>query len=320
MDNAVHLDRVVKRFGDFTAVSGISLQIPRGQLCGFLGPNGAGKTTTLRMIMNILRPDEGRLEVLGRPSSEDVKTRIGYLPEERGLYKNMRVLDLLVYFGRLKGMDGREARPRAQALLEEWDLGSWRQRKCKDLSKGMQQKLQFLATIIHEPDLLILDEPFSGLDPVNTELLKDKILELRGRGTTVLFSTHVVDQAERICDSVLLINRGRKVLDGRVEEVKASGSTETAVLLEYEGSGDRVKSLPLVARVNDFGHYMEITLRNGASPDELLRQVAPHLSIRKFEVRQPSLNEIFLRTVRDAERDSPAADPVAAMVAAEVSR
>ena len=198
MSDALVLDGVVKRFGDFTAVDGISLRVPKGSVYGFLGPNGAGKTTTIRMIMNIIRPDEGSIQVLGESVGEKVKNRTGYLPEERGVYKKMKVIDLVAYFGALKGMKSGDARRRGKELLEEMGLGDWIDRNCQDLSKGMQQKVQIIATVVHAPELVILDEPFSGLDPVNTEVLKDRILALRDEGTTVLFSTHIMEQAETL--------------------------------------------------------------------------------------------------------------------------
>jgi ABC-2 type transport system ATP-binding protein len=296
MDHALVLDRVVKRFGDFTAVNGISLEVPRGSVYGFLGPNGAGKTTTIRMIMNIIRPDEGSIRILGQPTSEQVKDRTGYLPEERGVYKKMKVLDLVAYFGTLKGMSASDARRRAEELLEEIGLGDWTQRNCQDLSKGMQQKVQIVATVIHEPELVILDEPFSGLDPVNTEVLKDRILALRDAGTTVLFSTHIMEQAEKLCDSVVLIDRGEKVLDGTIDEVKSTQGGEV-VMLETRGECPDLRALPMVADVGDFGRHREVYLNEGASPDALLAALAGRTSVRRFEVRRPSLHEIFLRAV-----------------------
>jgi ABC-2 type transport system ATP-binding protein len=300
MNDALVLDRIVKRFGDFTAVNGISLAVPRGSVYGFLGPNGAGKTTTIRMIMNIIRPDEGSIRILGEPASEEVKDRTGYLPEERGVYKKMKVLELVAYFGTLKGLDAREAKRRAKNLLEEIGLGDWLDRNCQDLSKGMQQKVQVVATVIHEPELVILDEPFSGLDPVNTEVLKDRILQLRDEGTTVLFSTHIMEQAEKLCDRVVLIDRGEKVLDGTVDEVKASSGGEV-VLLETRGDEVDLRALPMVADIGVFGRHQEVYLVEGASPDELLTALVGRTSVRKFEVRRPSLHEVFLRAVGRTE-------------------
>ena len=294
---ALELDSVVKRFGDFTAVNNISLKVPTGSVCGFLGPNGAGKTTSIRMAMNIIKPDEGAIRVLGNPVSEEVKERIGYLPEERGVYKKMKVQDLIAYFGTLKGLSRGEASSRAERRLDEMGLGEWKSSRCQDLSKGMQQKVQFIATLLHDPELVILDEPFSGLDPVNTEVIKNKVLELRKSGVTVLFSTHIMDQAEKLCDSVILINHGQKVLDGSLAEVKSDAVAEPAVILEYDGDGAGIASLPQVRRHNDFGKYMEVFLKKEADPNDFLKQIVPLVSLRKFEVRSPTLHEIFLRAV-----------------------
>ena len=297
MSNALEVDRIVKRFGDFTAVDGVSLTVPTGSVYGFLGPNGAGKTTTIRMIMNILRPDEGSIRVLGGPSGEEVKLRIGYLPEERGVYKKMKVLDLVAYFGTLKGLSRAEASSRGKRYLEEMGLGEWTGRNCQDLSKGMQQKVQFISTIVHEPELLILDEPFSGLDPVNTEFLKDKILELKAAGTTVLFSTHIMDQAEKLCDSVVLIDSGRKVLDGTLDEVRRSTVAGETVLIEFEGSFENLEELPMVDRVSEFGRSLEVFIKPGHEPEELLGALVGKVKLRHFELRRPSLHEIFIRAV-----------------------
>ena len=297
MSAALSIDRVVKRFGAFTAVDGISLTVPRGAVYGVLGPNGAGKTTTIRMIMNILRPDEGSIEVLGLPSGEEVKSRVGYLPEERGIYKKMKVEDLVTYFGVLKGMSSSAARERGRQLLGELGLGDWLQAKGNDLSKGMQQKVQFASTIVHDPELVILDEPFSGLDPVATEALKDRVLELKRQGTTVLFSTHIMDQAEKLCDSVVLIDRGQKVLDGTLDEVRRSAVAEEAVIVEFAEEGVELRGLPGVERVGEFGRHQEVFLAKDADPDAFLRTLQTRGSIRRFEVRRPSLHQIFLRAV-----------------------
>jgi ABC-2 type transport system ATP-binding protein len=312
---ALSLSGVTKRFGEFTAVDGISLTVPAGAVYGFLGPNGAGKTTTIRMVMNIIRPDRGTITVLGQPSGEDVKERVGYLPEERGVYKKMRVLDLIAYFGGLKGLSAGESRERGLRMLEELELGKWARSRCQDLSKGMQQKVQFISTIIHEPELLILDEPFSGLDPVNTESLKDKILSLKAAGTTVLFSTHIMDQAEKLCDAVVLINRGRKLLDGPLADVISGGDAEEAVIVEYDGSADRMRDFPGVRRMNDLGKYLEVYLEPGVTPQDLLRSLVGEVTVRRFEVRRPTLHEVFVRSVR-GDGDPPAAGVVVQEVTA----
>jgi len=220
-DPVVEIQSVTKRYGDFAAVSDLSLMIPRGSVYGLLGPNGAGKTTTIRMIMSIIYPDEGKVALFGgRGDGKDQSHRIGYLPEERGLYKKMKVIDLLIFLAEIKGVPRAKARAGAQAWLERLGLGDWALKKADDLSKGMQQKVQFIATVLHEPELLILDEPFSGLDPVNTQVMKDTVVDLARRGTTILFSTHIMEQAERLCDAVCIIARGIKVVDGPLAEIK----------------------------------------------------------------------------------------------------
>jgi ABC-2 type transport system ATP-binding protein len=295
MSAALVLDRVTKRFGDVVAVDDVSVEVPRGTIYGFLGPNGAGKTTTIRMVMSILYPDAGRIRVLGNGNPEAVKDRLGYLPEERGLYKKMRASEILAYFGRLKGLPAGAARSRARRMLEEFGLGDWVDKKNETLSKGMSQKVQILGTMIHDPDLVILDEPFSGLDPVNVELVRNLILDVKRQGRTVIFSTHVMEQAEMICDGIVLINEGRKVLDGTLREVRQSG--EQAIVIDYDGDGGELWRLPGVARVNDAGKTAELFLAEGADPQRLLRLLVDRLEIRRFDMREPSLHEVFVRAV-----------------------
>lgn len=296
MEHALVLDGVTKRFGDFTAVDDISLDIPTGSIYGFLGQNGAGKTTTIRMIMSILYPDEGSLRVLGHDNAEQVKDRLGYLPEEKGLYKKMTTSEILVYFGRLKGLPGVEAKRRAKDLLERFGLGEWIDKRCEALSKGMGQKVQVLGTLIHDPELVILDEPFSGLDPVNVDTMRDVILQMKRDGRTVIFSTHIMEQAEQICDSIFLIHKGRKLLDGPLSEVK--GSSERGVLIDYDGDGSVLHGLPEVERLRDRGKTAEIFLHKGADPQDLLAKLIGKLKIRRFDLREPSLHEIFVHAVR----------------------
>jgi ABC-2 type transport system ATP-binding protein len=221
MTAAISLTGVVKRFGKFTAVQPLDLEIPHGVTFGLLGPNGAGKTTTIRMIMNITKPDEGTVRVLGEPMSESLQHRIGYLPEERGLYRKMKVVDQLLFFASIKGVDRATALKRLGPWVDSMDLRPWLQKKTEELSKGMQQKVQFLGTIVHDPEILILDEPFSGLDPMNVVLLKDFLTEFKRQGKTVVFSTHVLEQAERLCDRIALLYRSKKLLDGTLKEIKA---------------------------------------------------------------------------------------------------
>ncbi len=292
---ALRLRGVTKRYGKFVAVDNIDLDIPRQSIYGFLGPNGAGKTTTIRMIMSILYPDEGDIEVLGESNAEAVKDRLGYLPEEKGLYKKMTAGEILVYFGRLKGMDAKTAVAKATELLDRYGLGQHYHTKCEALSKGMGQKVQILGTIIHGPEMVILDEPFSGLDPVNIELMRDLILDMRKSGITVIFSTHIMQQAEELCDSIVLINKGKKILDGTVPEVR--GSHDKGIVLEYEGDSDVVRSAPGIARVNDTGKRAEIFMEPDVDSQSLLEYLVPRVKIRRFDISEPSLHEVFFRAV-----------------------
>ncbi len=293
--DALVLDRVTKRFGKHVAVDSVSLRIPRGAVYGFLGPNGAGKTTTIRMIMGILHPDEGTVSILGQPSAEAVKDRLGYLPEEKGLYKKMRTAEILTYFGRLKGLSAATARRRAVELLEQFGLGAVVDAKCETLSKGMGQKVQILGTVIHDPELVILDEPFSGLDPVNVEVMRDVILQMKLEGRTVIFSTHIMPQAEQLCDSILLVHRGKKLLDGTLEEVKSAG--DRGILLDYDGDGAVLHGLPGVKRINDSGKQAEIFLDDGGDPQQILAALVGRIKVRRFDLREPSLHEVFVRAV-----------------------
>ncbi len=301
MENAIELEGVEKRFGAKVAVDGLSLEVPRGCIYGFLGPNGAGKTTTLRMIIGIFYPDAGRLSVLGQSDPASVKERIGYLPEERGLYEKMRVRDLMTYFGQLKGMETGLARKRASELLQRYGLGESADKKCQALSKGMAQKAQILATLIHEPELIILDEPFSGLDPLNRDLMRDLILQLKREGRSVIFSTHIMEQAEQICDRVLLIDDGRKILDGELSAVRSCAGKE--IRLDYDGDGDFLHDLPGVARVNDSGKQAELFMEEDADPQAVLAAlVAARVRVRRFDLRELSLHEIFIRAVGGGEQ------------------
>ncbi|MCS7312166.1 MAG: ATP-binding cassette domain-containing protein [Acidobacteria bacterium] len=301
MSAALVLENVTKRFGKVTAVSDLSLRVPSGTIYGCLGPNGAGKTTTLRMIVGILLPDEGRVTVLGHTRPEAVRPCIGYLPEERGLYKKMKVAELLAYLARLKGLDSLTARRRVHEWLDRLGLAACSGKPCEALSKGMSQKVQLAAALVHDPELVVLDEPFAGLDPVNQDLLRDIVLDLKRRGRTVLFSTHIMEQAEQICDAVVLIHRGRKVLDGPLADVKAAGGQ--AIHLAYDGDGHVLWDLAGVRRVNDSGKYAEIFLDDGVDPQAILTQLVGRIRIRRFEVRAPSLHEIFIRAVGGEVRE-----------------
>jgi ABC-2 type transport system ATP-binding protein len=291
-DAAIRLSNVTKRFGVTTAVDDLSLAVPTGSIYGFIGPNGSGKTTTLRMIMHILLPDEGQIEVLGSPDTGAARDRISYLPEERGLYKRMSLRRLLRYYGRLKGRTLAELDP----LIDEWltrlGLGEWADRKIETLSKGMSQKVQFIAAVVSQPSLLILDEPFSGLDPVNAEALKDAVLETRRRGTTVVFSTHDMSTAERMCDRIFMIFRGRKVLDGTLEDIQAAYGLDT-VRVRSAGGSSALADLPGVETINDYGQLQEVRLTG--DPQAFLHQLAARTSVYHFEVARPSLHDIFVR-------------------------
>ncbi|HET6348207.1 MAG TPA: ATP-binding cassette domain-containing protein [Candidatus Krumholzibacteria bacterium] len=296
MPSAVHIENVVKRYGDALAVDHVSLSVPPGVIYGFLGPNGAGKTSTIRMLMRILLPDEGQIRILGDDLQQVNLDRIGYLPEERGLYKKMRLLDLLTFFGEVRGMPRREARNRGGAWLERLSLADRAFRPVEELSKGMQQKVQFVATIMHEPELLILDEPFSGLDPVNANVLKDIILEYHRRGHTVIFSTHQMDQVEKLCDHICLINRGRVLLEGTLASVKQRYG-KNGVNLRFEGDGTYLHTLPEVASFQDNGNEVFLRLKDGADPARVLDAARARVSVTRYELAEPSVYDIFIEQV-----------------------
>ena len=307
MSFAVDITNVVKRYAGHIAVRDLTLRVPRGSVYGLLGPNGAGKTTTIRMILNIIAPDQGTIEVLGqRNSTAGVLDRIGYLPEERGLYKKMQVRRLLKFLGALKGVSAKDADRRIDVWMERLSLRSpekdWGQAKVDELSRGMQQKVQFIGALLHEPELVVLDEPFSGLDPINAQALKDTVVELKREGRTVIFSTHLMDSAERLCDAVCIIARGEKVLDGPIEEVRAEhGGTHVALSLggsSANGVGVVLNDPRLVARLDDSNRFFEIELTTGADPQLLLRRLLEAgASIQRFELVRPSLHQIFLQKV-----------------------
>ncbi len=291
------VDHVTKRYGDFNAVSDLSLSARRGRIFGLLGPNGAGKTTTIRMIVGITAPDEGRIELFGEPLGPDSQNRIGYLPEERGLYKKMKVGEQLRFFGELKGMTARAADEAAARWLTRLKLGDRKASKTDSLSKGMQQKIQFIATVMHEPDLLILDELFSGLDPVNVELMKEVVLELKSAGRTIIFSTHMMQHAEQLCDDICLINRSRKVLSGSLREVKSSYG-RNSVSLRVEGGDGVLEDRALIASLKPDGECVEALLADGADTQELLRRLVERgARVSKFERVEPSLHDIFISKV-----------------------
>jgi ABC-2 type transport system ATP-binding protein len=291
---AVRLEGVTKRFGKHTAVSSLNLEIPRGVICGLLGPNGSGKTTSIRMIMGILHPDEGRVDLFGGDPDEIRRTKVGYLPEERGVYRKMKCLDLVLFLAEIRGVPRSEGRQRGMQWIERLGLGEWADKRVEDLSKGMQQKIQFIGTVIHDPELLILDEPFSGLDPINQDVLEEIVLDFHKRGTTILFSTHLMDQAERLCERVCLISKSRKVLDADLKQLKAA-ERKGVVAIEFDGDdgwlrGPEVKS---IERVN--GGFL-LHLNEGADHQPILRRgVDSGATIYKFDLVEPRLHEIFVR-------------------------
>jgi len=304
---AIDIVNITKRYAEHTAVRDLTLRVPSGSVYGLLGPNGAGKTTTIRMILNIIAPDTGTIHIFGRPSSDPkITERLGYLPEERGLYRKMQVKRVLKFLAELKGVKGRDAERRIDEWLERLSLKTpekdWGLSKIDELSRGMQQKVQFIGTLLHDPDLVILDEPFSGLDPINAQALKDTVVELKKRGKTVIFSTHLMENAERLCDSVCIIANGEKVLDGSVTDVKEQhGKRNVALALDGDGMQGVASILAdhaLVKRVDDSNRFFEIELAPGADPQMLLRRIVESgAAVQKFEMIQPSLLEIFLQKV-----------------------
>ncbi len=299
LKTAIEINSVTKRFATTIAVSELSLSVPSGSIYGILGPNGAGKTTTIRMIMNIFAPDEGEIKVFAQKMTEETKNIIGYLPEERGLYPKMKVLELLVYFGQLKGMARRDAEDKGINLLKRVELLEWKDRKIEELSKGMQQKVQFIATIVHDPQIIILDEPFTGLDPLNTEILKELMMELNRDGKTILFSTHLMEHAEKLCDYVALINKGKKVLDGRLSNIKRDFG-RNILSLEVEGDASFLLNLPSVVDWYQFGNKIELEIKDGDNPHDILRMAMEKANLKKFEISQASLNHIFIKVVKES--------------------
>ncbi len=292
----LQVENISKSFGSLKAVDQLSFEIEEGVSFGLLGPNGAGKTTTIRMINHIIIPDSGRISILNNGDFRTACNQIGYLPEERGLYRKMKVGDLLLFLAQLKSMAKSEAQKAIDYWLERLDLMEWKKKKVEELSKGMQQKLQFIGTILHRPKLLILDEPFMGLDPINTNLIKDIMLELKDKGTTIIFSTHLMESAEKLCDEILLINNGKNVLAGRLAEVKKRFGREN-VIIEFEGDEQFLKTSDLIKKYDYYGNYVEIQLHQNADPQALLAEAMKFARIKRFELKEPSLNEIFIETV-----------------------
>jgi ABC-2 type transport system ATP-binding protein len=297
--DAISLESVTKTYESVTAVDGVNLRVKPGAILGLLGPNGAGKTTTIRMILNILVPDGGTIRVMGETVSDRTRESIGYLPEERGLYPRMQVKALIVFFAALRGLPETEAERRAKEWLDKFELSEWSDKRLNDLSKGMQQKVQFITAVIHRPPIVILDEPFSGLDPVNAATVQEVMLEMRNQGSTILLSTHRMEQVEMMCDSICLINHGRNILDGDLRAIKQSYGKNTLQIV-FSGP-DRFLNSPSIAEMKQFAGGAEAKLKPGADPQEILRAaVQSGAQISRFELLEPSLNEIFIEKTTHA--------------------
>jgi len=297
-NTTLRVENVSKHYGEFTAVGNLSFDVRAGKVFGFLGPNGAGKTTTIRMIVGITIPDEGTIKLFDERISNESQNRIGYLPEERGLYKKMKIVDQLRYFAALKNVSQSDADKRIDFWLDRMKLAEWKTKKTTDLSKGMSQKIQFISTVLHNPDLLILDEPFSGLDPVNVEFLIEVVAELKAQGKTIIFSTHLMETAERLCDDIILINKSHKVIGGTLREVKASFG-RNLIALRSVGGEAVLEDKTLIAKITTHADEKEIELAENADPQFLLKKlIESGASISKFEQIEPSLNDIFIEKVR----------------------
>jgi len=299
MDYAIELSGVSKTFGKFKAVDGLSFVVPRGRVFGLLGPNGAGKTTTIRMIMNITAPDQGEIRILGAPMSRGTQNRIGYLPEERGLYRKMKVVDHLYVLAAIKEVSREKAKERIGEWLDKMELRPWLNKKVDELSKGMQQKVQFIATIVHDPEILILDEVFSGLDPINTALIKDYLTEFRSRGKTIVFSTHVLEQAEKLCDEICLVAKSKKILEGNLKDLKKQYAGDL-LRLSVLASESEVGALPGVLSVQPLNGEYVVSLQPGTDRREFLRRVFDRYDVKAFSEKEPELEEIYMTAVKKA--------------------
>ncbi len=293
----LRVENITKRYGEFAAVENLSFNVSAGKVFGFLGPNGAGKTTTIRMIVGITAPDTGKIELFGEKVSSRMQDKIGYLPEERGLYKKMKIFEQLRYFAALKDVPQKTADSRIDFWLERFNLQEWKKKKANDLSKGMQQKIQFISTVLHEPELLILDEPFSGLDPINVENLLEVIAELKSKGKTIIFSTHLMETAEKLCDDIILMNKSRKVVGGKLRDVKASFG-KNRIALRADGGDEVLLDKTLIAKVERHADELEILLAENADAQKLLQNlIQSGARITKFELVEPSLNDIFIEKI-----------------------
>ncbi|MBE0652230.1 MAG: ATP-binding cassette domain-containing protein [Bacteroidales bacterium] len=288
----IEIENLTKYFGAVCAVKNLSLSVPKGSIYGFIGPNGSGKTTTIRMIMNIIVPDSGEIRIKGKRSEDARPKSIGYLPEDRGLYKKMKVGDLLCFHGELA--KGKDIQSKIKPWLKKLDLTEYHDKKVETLSKGMRQKLQFIATVIHQPEIVILDEPFTGLDPVNAEILKDSILDLQKQGSTIIFSTHDMNMAERMCDYIFMIYKGEKVLDDTLSNIQDAYGNDT-IRVQAENGENILRDIPGIEKINNFGKLQEIRLEKDADPNQILAGIIQKTKISKYELARPSLNDIFIR-------------------------
>jgi len=295
--NVLEVKNVVKKFGNYAASNNVSFEVEGGQIFGLLGPNGAGKTTLIRMINNILMPDEGEIHIFGEKLYPEQQNRIGYLPEERGLYKKLKVIEQIVYFARLKGLTKHDAIDRAHHWLKKLGANGWENKKIQELSKGMQQKIQFITTVLHSPELIILDEPFSGFDPINTELIKSILLELRSQGKTIILSTHVMSQVEELCDNICMINKGKVVLQGKVSEIKSSYG-RNHLIVEFSGDGGFIEKLKNVEILNRTNSRVEMKLLDSnINTNEIIKIITDSVQITRFDLSLPTMHEIFIDTV-----------------------
>ena len=290
--NIIELSGITKTYGSVVAVDDLSLEVPKGSIYGFIGPNGSGKTTTIRMIMKIMYPDKGTLQINGREHDSRRLQNVGYLPEDRGLYKKMKIGELLMFHGELN--EGRDLKKNIDYWLDRLDLNAYKDKKVESLSKGMRQKLQFIATILHQPELIILDEPFSGLDPVNADMLKDVILELQSTGATIIFSTHDMSMAEKMCDYIFMIYKGKKVLDGTLAKIQDEYGNDT-IRIQSEMGASALQGMKGIEKVNDFGKLQEVRVSEGSDPQKILADLLKITRISRFEITKPSLNDIFIR-------------------------
>ncbi len=291
--NIVEIENVTKTFDEHVAVDSLSLEVPEGRIYGFIGPNGSGKTTTLRMIMNIFYPDRGSVRVFGEQTYGACSDRIGYLPEERGLYRKMKIREMLRFFGGLKRKPS-EIYPEVDRWLERLDLADWGNKKVETLSKGMSQKVQFIATVVSSPELIILDEPFTGLDPVNADIIKSAILELRDKGATVIFSTHDMSMAEKMCDFIFMIFKGKKVLDRTLTSIQEKYGHDT-LRITGDGGSDVMQNIDGVEKINDFGRMQELRISHEADPQKIIAEIMSRIKVMSFEIARPSLHDIFIR-------------------------